>query len=611
LRGPGLVASAVLALSGSLAAHAQARAAGDAVVRVAASARAQTPGVAARVSPGSSGSGLTLTNVQAKGRTVVATGSDGRLIVSYDDGRTWVAVRSPVEVNLRGVAYGGGRWVAVGDKGAAATSTDAVHWSAVELGSTAGFRAITYADGRWIAGGSLGTVLVSTDGARTWVPVPIDTQVPFWGATSRGSLSLLTGDQGEILSSSNGAAWRLTRAPVRIVPGTGKPAFLWQVGHGRPGFVAVGGAGVLAFSRDGDRWSAPAAALNQTLRGVAFGRGRYVAVGEDGQIGFSRDGRHWIIEAGMPTDEDLRGVAFTGDAFIAVGDFGIVLRSSDAVHWARVLDGSGHSLAAVVHGHRQFIAVGQGGRILRSRDGQCWRSAVSGTHRHLYGVAGGHEGFVAAGAKGVVLYSSDGRRWLRRRVPTDENLRTVAFLHGRWYVAGDQGVILTSRDTRAWSLRTSLAPYSMRAFAENDGKKVVVGAGIIAVRRARGSWAQSPAGEYHFQTGVARGGPLFAAVGHAGEILTSTGDAQWTPASIDTVKNLDTVAYGDGMWITAAMGLVATSPDARTWTLRPVPTRESIRSITYGSGRWIAVGDHGVILISHDGASWHPVSSDR
>jgi len=93
---------------------------------LAASASASPRG-SAPVGPRSFGAGLTLTNVHAHGRTAVATGADGRLIVSRDDGRTWSRVASPVGSNLRGVAYGAGRSLAVGDLGAAATSTDGMH----------------------------------------------------------------------------------------------------------------------------------------------------------------------------------------------------------------------------------------------------------------------------------------------------------------------------------------------------------------------------------------------------------------------------------------------------------------------------------------------------
>jgi len=126
-------------------------------------------GPAARVGSKSIGASLTLTNVRANGTTVVATGSDGRIIVSQDDGRTWDAVVSGVGSNLRGVAYGDGRWLAVGDLGAASTSTDALHWQPVDLGSAGAFRAVTYTSGYWVAGANEGTVLVSRDGTETWV----------------------------------------------------------------------------------------------------------------------------------------------------------------------------------------------------------------------------------------------------------------------------------------------------------------------------------------------------------------------------------------------------------------------------------------------------------
>lgn len=556
------------------------------------------------VGPRSFGSELTLTNVRAHGKTLVATGSDGRIIVSRNDGRSWAAVSSPVGPNLRGVAYGGGRWVAVGDLGAAATSTDALHWFAVDLGSKGAFRAITYSGGTWIAGANEGTVLVSVDGAQTWTPASTGSQLPFWGATSYRGLALLTGDNGEIISSRDGTTWTLVQAPVPFEPIRDSRAFLWQVVHGPPGFVAVGARGATAFSRKGARWSAPRSPLTQTLRGVAYGRGRYVTVGEHGQIGTSRDGRRWTLVKKVPTDEILRGVTFTGDAFVAVGDFGTVLRSLDGLHWKIVLDGSKQGLASVTYGQSRFVAVGAGGRILSSPSGEIWTPVASPTRRHLYGVGSGPGGFVAVGARGVVLRSANGSRWLRGRSGTRQSLRTVTVLGGRWYAAGDEGVVLSSADGVRWGREATLAPFSIRELAEGNGVQVAAGAGIIATRPGTGPWILNPAGDYRFKTGVAFGGGTFVVVGHAGGIVSSSDGIQWTPAPVDTVGNLEAVAYGAGLWVTGGLAFLATSPNAATWTQRSIPTRSTIRGLTYAAGRWVAVGDHGVILTSTDGVTW-------
>jgi hypothetical protein len=570
------------------------------------SAAAGSTQAPARVGPRSIGAGLTLTNVRAHGRTLVATGSNGRIIVSRDDGRTWARVSSSVGSNLRGVAYGGGRWLAVGDLGAAATSTDGVHWTAVDLGSVGAFRAVTYARGAWVAGANEGTVLVSTDEMRTWRRAQIGTTVPFWGAASSSGLTILTGDDGGILTSRDRLSWTLRQAPVPFEPIRDSRAFMWQVAHGPPGLVAVGARGAVAFSHDGQSWSAPRTPLTQTLRGVAYGRGRFVTVGEDGQIGASRDGRRWTLVRRVPTNEILRGVTFTGDAFVAVGDYGTVLRSRGGIKWKIILDGARRGLSAVTYGRSRFVAAGAGGRVLRSQNGIGWKAATVPTRRHLYGVGGGPSGFVAVGAKGVLLSSVDGRRWTSRKSGTRQSLRTVSFLNGRWYAAGDEGVFLSSGDGRTWKRDSSVAPFSVRQLAAGSGVQVAAGAGIIARRPPGGDWTLDPAGDYRFKTGVGFGGGWFVVVGHAGGIVRSRDGSDWTPSLISAASNLDAVAYSDGLWLLSGgtTFLAISNDDAATWRLVPVPTHSSIRSIVFGGERWVAVGDQGVILSSPDAIHW-------
>lgn len=560
----------------------------------------------ASVGPRSPAAGLTLTNVRANGKTLVATGADGRLIVSENDGRTWNAVSSPVGANLRGVAYADGAWLAVGDLGAAAKSFDnGAHWTAVDLGSTGAFRAVAYStSGFWVAGANEGTVLVSREGLAGWTPASLTTDVPFWGATGWRGMAILTGDNGEILTSPEGLNWTLRHAPVPFEPIRDSRAFLWQVVPGPQGLVAVGARGAVAFSPDGERWSAPKTPLTRTLRGVAHGRGRYVAVGEDGQIGTSRNGRKWKLVERVPTDEILRGVTFTGDAFVAVGDFGTALRSVNGLRWKIVLDGARRGLNSVAYRNGFFVAVGAGGRILRSPYGRPWRSYPSGTRRHLYGVGGGGGGFVAVGAGGTVLTSEDGRRWTARKSGTRQSLRTVSFVDGRWYAAGDGGVVLSSVNRRSWQRDSTLAPFSVRQLVSDGALQLAVGAGIVAARPPGGTWSLNPAGDYSFKTGVSYAQGQFVVSGHAGAILTSSDAANWTHVATGSVRNLEAVGFADGIWVTAGFGFLATSPDARTWTQRDVPASASIRSLAYGAGRWVAVGDQGVILTSADGINW-------
>jgi hypothetical protein len=66
--------------------------------------------------------------------------------------------------NIRRVAYGGDRWVAVGDSGKMAYSTDGVPWTAAT--STFGgsvIRGLAYGGGKWVAVGDSGRMAYLAD----------------------------------------------------------------------------------------------------------------------------------------------------------------------------------------------------------------------------------------------------------------------------------------------------------------------------------------------------------------------------------------------------------------------------------------------------------------
>ena len=66
-----------------------------------------------------------------------------------------------------GVTYGGGQFVAVGDKGTIVTSTDGYNWGSPSLVATGSLYAIAYGNGVFTAAGTL--CLTSADGVA-WTP---------------------------------------------------------------------------------------------------------------------------------------------------------------------------------------------------------------------------------------------------------------------------------------------------------------------------------------------------------------------------------------------------------------------------------------------------------
>ena len=251
----------------------------------------------------------------------VAVGGGGRMAHSVD-GITWTAVGNSTfgGFGVNSVAWGNGRFVAVGGGGRMAHSADGITWTAVANSAfgTGNIIGVGWGNGRFIAVGSVGSMAYSDDGI-TWTAV---TSLPFtWGtsAVAWGHDRFVTvANGGEIGHSTNGVTWTLV---ANSTFGTGNiSSVAW--GNGR--FVAGGAGGRMAYSVDGITWMAvqDSAFGSSWIYDIVWGNGKFVAVGDSG-IAYSADGITWNAAARPPFPfGSFRGVAYGNNRFVAVGQGG-------------------------------------------------------------------------------------------------------------------------------------------------------------------------------------------------------------------------------------------------------------------------------------------------
>lgn len=126
-------------------------------------------------STGQSGSGIGgasgLYGVAENGGVFVAVGAGGRIFRSTDFGQTWVIRQSGTTNDLTAIAFGAGRFVAVGDQGTIVQSVDGSSWTAVSVQTQESFRRVAFGAGRFVAIGRNGTGQQSSDGL-TWSALP-------------------------------------------------------------------------------------------------------------------------------------------------------------------------------------------------------------------------------------------------------------------------------------------------------------------------------------------------------------------------------------------------------------------------------------------------------
>jgi len=333
------------------------------------------------------------------------------------------------------VAGGGGvsaNWVAVGDGGIIAKSTDGNVWTpAAGLATNKG--GITYGEGvaygkdgtgagLWVAVGDGGIIAKSTDG-NVWTPAHTKGGITYgrgvaYGKDNLGAgLWVAVGDGGLIAKSPDGNVWT-PAATVSGVTGKGGITLYGEgVAYGKDNlgaglWVAVGRGGVIAKSTDGNVWTPAADKGGLTLygRGVAYGKnnlgaGLWVAVGSGNiTIAKSTDGNVWT-----PADTNYGSgfspagidVAYGKDAsgaglWVAVGASGLIAKSTDGNVWtpAGSKGGITNEGVGVAYGKDNlgaglWVAVGSGGIIAKSTNGNVWTPAASvgGITNYAFGVA--------------------------------------------------------------------------------------------------------------------------------------------------------------------------------------------------------------------------------
>jgi hypothetical protein len=176
------------------------------------------------------------------------------------------------------MAYGRGRYLAVGTQGQVGMSTDGIHWTNWVAESAWGFRTITFGKGLFAVGGSsaaLGgaTVWLSGDGKNWQARVVHPSNWVASVAYGRGRFVAVVRAYGA-WTSSDGLQWRQTLA----VPAA--PA-LSDVAYGNGVFVCTGSSGAMYTSTDGEVWQQRQSGVSFTLYGAAFGKGTFVVAGNE------------------------------------------------------------------------------------------------------------------------------------------------------------------------------------------------------------------------------------------------------------------------------------------------------------------------------------------
>lgn len=406
------------------------------------------------------------------------------------------------------------------------------------------------------------------------------------------------------------------------------------IAYGNGMYIAVGGAGYIAKSTDGTNWSIVKrhTFLDVTYTRITFGNSLFVATTSNGKIVTSSNGTDWT-ERSSGVSTYLNDVIYAASKFMIVGNSNTLLTSTDGINWSSVSTGAGASdiLMTICYANSKFsIGVRTStseSRVLNSATGNAgtWSNvyianSVNSLNKLLY-LGNRYWAFTSSTN---IWSSTDAVTW--SQVSNSRLTTPNQVFHGyhdgtKYYFVGNSNEhgylsVFTSTDGNTFTLQPQSLSLVSQYSAYLNGKHFVLGNEGLVSSNDGIIW-KYPGANFN---SIAYSGSRYVAVGNTssneGAIYTTTDWTTWTDVSITGVRQLMSVAHGNGKWVAVGNlsaggnAQVATSPDGTTWTAGNSGNTDPLRSVVYGDGKWVAVGNNGRILLStNDGASWTSVDN--
>jgi uncharacterized repeat protein (TIGR02543 family) len=287
--------------------------------------------------------------------------------------------------NVNAVAYGDNKFVAVGNSGKMAYSTNGTSWTAIPNGATDGSTStfdssnitdIAYGNGTFIAVGYSAKMAYSTNGT-SWTKVTADTQFGIAHIATIayvGGKFVAGGTAGKMAYSTNdGVSWNAISSSQSKF-GT---YAINGISYGAGKFVAVGGL-KMSWSTEGTTsWNEITSDVStfnsSSTYDMAFGNGIFVAGGMSGRMAWSASGTSWNAlsagtgsgTSGFDSTDTIASIAYVGGKFVAGGSNGKMAQSADGTGWTPISTTAfGTSMIyGIAYGAGKFVAVGSGGMI--------------------------------------------------------------------------------------------------------------------------------------------------------------------------------------------------------------------------------------------------------
>jgi len=432
------------------------------------------------------------------------------------------------------------------------------------------------------------------------------------GAPQTGNTEILT-EYSDILNLANLYDYKNSDAGYNPQTGNARAVYDAIATNGSI-YVVVGSSGNILTSSDGSTWNSTISGTSQNLLDVAYGGGYFVAVGANGTVLYSSNGTVWQV-SGAVSYTNINAIVYASSKFVLVTALGEVYTSNNGVTWSSQTTGTTNALYSIAYGNGKFVAGGASGTIITSPDAITWSVTTIGFYDVLglrYITNTGGNSFVATCKNNKVYVSTDGSTWTRSLV--DGLVSVTNDGTNAWSLTSWGDIYKNAAASTLSYIATIASGIENFKYIYHNGAglfTVLTGSGGIYTSGTGATWTARTSGVSTSLNKVWFDGTTWVVVGDSGVILTSTTGTTFTAQTSGTTQNLLGITkLSTTTWIAVgANGTILTSPNATTWTARSSGTSVELRSVAVadlggGTFKAIAVGASGIGVSSADGTTW-------
>lgn len=260
-----------------------------------------------------------------------ATGGEWSDVSEYD------SIFTTYEAGLSSIAYGNNIFVAGGDDGIIATSSDGANWSNFQTVGEAYYRwtDIKYINNQFIAVGHIlsgkgkGIIATSSDGINWGTPIVIEKENDFYilNVIYSNNKYYMGCFPNTIMTSSDLSSFDyITLTTDNVLSG-------FRIIEGDNKFVIKSNGGYTITSSDGANWSTPYKDNIYTTSLMYDTKGNYIIGYSDGRIAISTNLINWDIQT--VGSNNWSKVFYYNDLYIAIGRNGHIAMSEDLINWTQ------------------------------------------------------------------------------------------------------------------------------------------------------------------------------------------------------------------------------------------------------------------------------------